>query len=237
MENKFHIQPLSQMTQQTCGTASFRLFNKSRRVSSVINRYCALFAAVVILTMATLTNAFGQPMSKIDHPHHKVTDTKMCDNFIKINGSTNVNHFYFFQKLNDSGKIIKNKDSHSNESLEILIPAYDFEPSNPMMYDDFLEFIKAGEYPNIEITIFFNNPKLPAGGSGNIAPRIKIGLAGQTHIYKIPGQLEECRENSLHISAKVNIDLKDFGLEPPSKFMGMVKVKNEVFINFGLTLK
>ncbi|WP_462317848.1 hypothetical protein [Marinilabilia sp.] len=67
-------------------------------------------------------------------------------------------------------------------------------------------------------------------------PKIEVGLAGETQTYKIPGEVYECRKSGVHLQGKVNINLKDFGLEPPTKFMGMVKVNKEVFINFGLTL-
>lgn len=177
----------------------------------------------------------GQPMPEMEQPHHTPVETKGCDDYIKIYGSTNINHFHFVQNLNEKTTPYK-KEEKTQETLTIKIPAHNFEPSNPMMYKDFLKFIKANEYPYIDITIFFDNIRLPAGPPSTIVPKIKIGLAGRTHTYKIPGYIEECRDKKLHIRGKVDIDLKDFGLEPPTKFMGMVKVNNEVFINFGLTL-
>jgi hypothetical protein len=174
-------------------------------------------------------------MPEMKEPHHASVGIKECDDYIKINGSTNINHFHFVQNIDEKLTPLK-KEKKTQDTLTIKIPAHNFEPSNPMMYKDFLEFIKADKYPYIDITIFFNNVRLPAGPPSAIVPKIKVGLAGQTHTYKIPGYVKECRDKKLHISGKIDIDLKDFGLEPPTKFMGMVKVNNEVFINFGLTL-
>ncbi|MGQ1891129.1 YceI family protein [Thermophagus sp. OGC60D27] len=181
-------------------------------------------------------SASGQPKFEKRIPHHSQLENKGCDDYIKIDGSTNVNHFYFIQTLDKNPNVVISRDP-SRETLVLKIPAHDFEPSNPMMYKDFLDFIKAHEFPYIDITIFFDNFRLPAGNATAVVPRIKVGLAGQTKTYKIPGYLEECLDKELHIKGRVNIDLKDFGLEPPTKFLGMVKVSNEVFINFALTLE
>ncbi len=234
MDNKFHILPLSQTGQRTGETASRLYHCKTDQNSGLTHNLFVLFATVVFFIL-TATPSKGQPMADPDPPHHGVAETTLCDNYIKIDGSTNVNHFHFIQEIKSEKEIIKRPDNHS-ETLVLKIPAHDFEPSNPMMYKDFLEFIKANEYPDIEITIFLNTTRLPAGPDNTIAPRIKIGLAGKNHIYKIPGEIKECRDKNLHITGRVNIDLEDFGLEPPTKFMGMIKVSNEVFINFGLTI-
>ncbi len=191
-------------------------------------------AVVVVFLIFSLT-INGQPMPDKSIPHHDETDVKNCDNYIKIEGSTNVNHFYFEQTFNKKEEVIEPHPG-SKEIIQLKIPAHNFKASNPMMYDDFLELIKAAEYPYINITIFFEDIKLPAGPENTVVPKIRIGLAGKSQTYQIPGQIHDCRQNSMHINGKINISLKDFNLDPPTKFMGMVKVNNEVFINFGLTL-
>lgn len=194
----------------------------------------SLFATVVFIFLFNIS-ALAQPMPEKNSPHHDVIETKQCDDYIKINGSTNINHFHFEQKLNDE-KILTKGNPSSGQKLDLQIAAHDFKPSNPLMYKDFLKFIKAEEYPYINITIFFEQLRLPAGNPQTIIPKIEVGLAGKTQTYKIPGEIFQCRRNGIHLQGKVDINLEDFGLEPPTKFMGMVKVNKEVFINFGLTI-
>jgi len=190
---------------------------------------------MVISFLFCFFHVVGQPMAEKHLPHHNESIVEECDNYIKIEGSTNVNHFHFEQVFRKKDEIIE-EESHSGEIIKLKIPANEFNPSNPMMLDDFLKLIKASEYPYIDITIFFENIKLPAGAESTVVPKIKVGLAGTSNTYEIPGRIHDCREESVHLNGKVNISLQDFNLEPPSKFMGMVKVNNEVFINFGLTL-
>ncbi len=174
-------------------------------------------------------------MVSTDIPHHHKTSIGQCDNFIKIEGSTNINHFHFEQVFTNKEHIIK-AQKNAGEVIRLKIPARDFKPSNPMMYNDFLELIKASEYPYINITIFMDETRLPAGPEKIVTPKIRVGLAGETSTYEIPGETHKCKTNATHIQGKIKINLQDFNLEPPTKFMGMVKVNNEVFINFGLTL-
>ncbi|MFO8002169.1 MAG: YceI family protein [Marinilabilia sp.] len=199
-----------------------------------------LWIPLPVVAMAFFTlllqHSFGRDAFEDARPHHDVVDTKFCDDFIKIDGSTNVNHFHFTQEISKPKKLIE-ESVQPPETLSLKVPAHEFETSNPRMYKDFLEFIRADKYPDIDITIFFGNDQINPEKPGEIIPEIKVGLAGNTHTYKVPGKIRQCKDKSMHINGEVSIDLEDFGLKPPTKFMGMVKVKNEVFINFGLTLK
>ena len=227
------MKPLSHKATSKNVFISCFFFRFKAKMNNIAFLY-SLFATVVLLFIFPQYGP-AQPMPEKKSPHHYVIDTKQCDDYIKINGSTNINHFHFEQKLNDQ-KIIAEDESYSGQKLAIQIPAHDFEPSNPMMYKDFLNFIKAEEYPYINITIFFEQLRLPAGNPQAIIPKIKVGLAGETQTYKIPGEIFQCKKSGIHLQGKVDINLQDFGLEPPTKFMGMVKVNKEVFINFGLTI-
>ncbi len=191
---------------------------------------------LIFLLELLLLNAPAQEMLASTPPHHFTTETNECDNFIQIDGSTNVNHFHFVQEI----QAIQNpseKQAHSVDSISLQIPAKEFEPSNPKMYEDFLEFIRAEQYPYIDIMILFETKATDIGQKTKITPEVEVKLAGKRQVYQIPGKIYQCRDRNLHISGEISIDLKDFGLKPPTKFLGMIKVSNEVFINFGLTLK
>ncbi len=164
-----------------------------------------------------------------------VDSRSKCSDYIQIDGSTNVNQFYFTHELSDKKKLDVSPDTKSN-ILELKIPAKNFKSSNHRMTEDFLELIKADKYPYIQITIHLTNDQLMSLVNDVFYPEIDVQLAGKSHTYRIPGKLHRCPDQSIHVSGEVHLSLEDFDLEPPSKFLGLVKVKNEVFINFGLTL-
>lgn len=206
------------------------------RISDNALSHCGRLRKVMVVSfLFCFFNIFGQPMAEKHLPHHHESAVEECDNFIRIEGSTNVNHFHFEQIFKKKDEIIE-EESQLGEIIKLKIPVREFTPSNPMMLDDFLKLIKASDYPFINITITFENIKLPAGPESTVIPKIKVGLAGSSQTYEIPGRIHDCRKESIHLNGKVSINLRDFDLEPPTKFMGMVKVNSEVFINFGLTL-
>lgn len=158
-----------------------------------------------------------------------------CTNFVIIEGSTNVNKFSFFQSFDSQSK---NQVTNDNQKkiLTIEIPVHNFEASNPLMYDDFLKLIKAESYPVISIFIHLNTSEFNVSNIKSINPKIEVKLAGKQKVYFIPGALAYCQDQSLRVQGSVKINLNDFNLEPPTKFFGMVKVNQEVFVNFGLTM-
>ncbi|MCA1745371.1 MAG: hypothetical protein LC643_06680, partial [Bacteroidales bacterium] len=187
---------------------------------------------ILLLLFARFNYAQGQfnkTQSAINHSE--------CVDFVSIQGSTNVNEFSFLQLLNERESPIR---FHTQEGyITIQIPAHKFEASNPLMYKDFISLIKAKEHPYIAIRFHYNPYELyeKNGQTSAIDSEIYITLAGEEKKYQIPGQIHLCRDKALRIMGDIKINLNDFHLQAPSKFMGMVQVNNEVFVNFGLKME
>ena len=62
---------------------------------------------------------------------------------------------------------------------------------------------------------------------------IQITIAGVTREYHVFCLVNSCSDNLIYVSGYRYIKLTDFNLDPPKKFQGLVKVKDEVLINFG----
>jgi hypothetical protein len=186
--------------------------------------------ALTMLLILVTTGIYGQASLK-NTIHNE------CSNFVRIEGSSNVNQFYFEQFLNDW----QTKEIYFNQNKDTIvlkIRANNFIPSIPMMYEDFIHLIKADQHPEIQITIetppdiWWNQDSL-----NQINTKITIQLAGTSKKYEIPGTFQICHNHSLHLKGAITLNLTDFDLHPPSKFMGMIKVKDEVFVKFGLVLE
>lgn len=188
---------------------------------------------IIFLFLLTLNNhvqgQYQKTQNTINHND--------CVDFVSIQGSTNVNEFSFLQLLNQKESPIK---FHTQEGyITLQIPAHNFEASNPLMYKDFISLIKADKHPFIAIRFHYNPYELyeKNGQTSAIDSEIYITLAGEEKKYKIPGQIHLCHDRALRIMGDIKINLDDFQLQAPSKFMGMVKVNNEVFVNFGLKME
>jgi hypothetical protein len=168
-------------------------------------------------------------------PHELVSmSATNCENYLYITGESNVNQFSFsYNKVNYLGKYSGIAQDTGN--IKISIPIKDFVPSNPMMYSDFLVLMKESEYPIINIS--FSKRQLQSSGWDlpGSCPDIRITIAGITRTYKIQCSLADCF-NSLYISGEKTIKLSDFQIKPPEKLMGLVKVNNEINVNFGFII-
>lgn len=63
-----------------------------------------------------------------------------CNSYVKIEGSTNVNRFYFQQAIEDP-KYPQNYVSKDGY-ITLTIPIRKFEASNPLMYSDFFSYYR-----------------------------------------------------------------------------------------------
>lgn len=179
---------------------------------------------------------FYTSISAQSHFTNKTKEKNECINFVQIEGSTNINNFAFHQQFDGFSKSPIVNDGKNN-LISIDIPARNFEASNPMMYDDFLKLIKADTYPIISILIHYFPNELSNPDNQQITSNILVTLAGMQKSYIIPGVLQNCHNHQIRIQGTVKLNLNDFNLEPPTKFLGMVRVNKEVFVNFGLTMQ
>jgi hypothetical protein len=161
----------------------------------------------------------------------------VCRNYINIAGNTNINHFEF--RLDFPLHQIFSVDntslaSEQNTGLyEIPLPVKSFEAGNQLLYNDFLTLLKANLYPKIIIGIGYNQLLGFLEGENYTVQNIRITLAGVTKEYPVSCIVNSCSDNLVYISGYKHIKLTDFNINPPEKFQGLVKVENEVMINFG----
>ena len=161
----------------------------------------------------------------------------VCSNFIYISGNTNINHFNFDMEFPGQQAFIVDKQADQrnkkNDDYKISIPVKKFNTSNKLIYNDFLTLLKANQYPKIIIGISYDQLQDFINGKSVANPRINITIAGVTNTYSIPCYITSCTRSNVYITGSKNIKLTDFNLDPPEKFQGLIKVKDEVLINFG----
>ena len=158
-----------------------------------------------------------------------------CTNFIVISGQSNVNRFSFSYTTPSSGfgnVLLYPSMPNGNE---IKIPVREFEPSNPLMYHDFLTNLHENEYPTITIQfsdLEQNKVQIPVATS---LYEVLITIAGVTRDYNIECILKKCGTHYL-LRGSQTVRLTDFNLSPPEKLSGLVKVKDDFTVSFGIIL-
>jgi hypothetical protein len=170
----------------------------------------------------------------VAQPAEQFVSAANCENFLYIIGESNINQFSFRYNRSDiPGKRYSVLPDTAN--FEISIPIREFQPSNPMMYSDFLNMLKESEYPEIKVTFSKRQLQRPRWSLPGNCHEMNITIAGITRTYKVQCSVNRCSDN-LYLSGEKSIMLSDFKLKPPERMLGLVKVNNEINVNFGFII-
>lgn len=193
---------------------------KSRVKNIIIKKMVSIGTIIIFLTLFS-TNIFSQSNS----------------NYIRIEGSSNVNQFYFEQPIYQQHNLFNVQYSLSEEHIELEIPVSDFKASNPMMRKDFFDLIRADEFPKIFIKLSFPIINFLSEEATNITSVAKVIFVGKEKEYEIDSNISLDTNDSFIMKGVLKLNIDDFNLTPPTKFMGMVKVDKEVFIKFAFNVE
>lgn len=139
-----------------------------------------------------------------------------AQNEITVTVKTNVNSF------NCTVGNASLRSMTNNSKTTISIPVESFKCPKRMIEKDLQEIFESEKFPNIILTVDSLNKK-----SKTLQTHIKIKNVQKNYNVSIVQT-----QNS--IQGDQTISLNDFGIDPPTKMMGTVKVKDDVKINFKL---
>jgi hypothetical protein len=154
-----------------------------------------------------------------------------CVSHIKIHGSSNVNQF---QLINHNPKIIRlsGGDEGKQRYQRIEVPVNQFKGANKRMRKDFLEMVNASEYPFIIMAIEPRSLEECRNVKGLSDFKTTITIAGVSNSYVVPCSIDSCESSGYLLKGSLEVKLTDFKIDPPKKLFGMIKVDNEVLIDY-----
>jgi hypothetical protein len=161
--------------------------------------------------------------------------------FIDITVESNVNHLLFTYALtemclSETGANLPGSNIDIS-TARIIVPVKDFKCSNQLVYKDFLTLLKASQYPYITIAIPQKVLLQYRTGNSVTLNNVLINIAGVTKRYDITCVIENRDKTDSILIGSIKIRLTDLKIEPPVKYLGLVKVKDEVIVKFGFCLK
>ena len=214
-----------------------------------------LFSLLVFLLILITSAHFG-PLSA-QQVFDSIARTAVIDilpdsSSLKINGSTNVNSFdctYTGNIRNDSllVKLILEDSSTTLRGAHLKLRVKHFDCGKNKMNEDFYDLMKANKSPFIymDVALFKkdtepeteHSPLLQSFDAETI-----FTLAGVTNTYQVDIEAKKQSKRkkkypTTRIKGNHQLDITDFGLEPPTKFLGLVKVDKKVTISFVIEMK
>ena len=162
----------------------------------------------------------------------KLVKINTQNSYVEIHGTTNVNSFNcsYNAHLPENEfevSLIKKIKSVEIQHEALFLKVLNFKCPNPQMTGDLHNLLEYEEYP----FIIFQLKKITNKNTAHIM----IEMAGEKQSYSVNLQ------NTLHksqvvSSAIMNLCITDFGLQPPEKFFGMVKVNENIEVEFKIEM-
>lgn len=154
---------------------------------------------------------------------------------VVISGTTNVNEFtckYNLEELELPIRLVYDDKTEqiqfSNAQLKLANDCFDC--GGKAINKDFRELLQTQEHPQVELRLLYVDPPQP--NNQKIGVGMEIRIAGVSRNYETILYCEQ--QGNICVNGTIPLRLTDFGLEPPRKVLGMIKVHDEIKVRVAL---
>jgi hypothetical protein len=168
---------------------------------------------------------------------------KLVSSKAYIVGTTNVNRFHcdLETSINSQLEVMttSNGDTLNFDGLTLVFPIAQFDCGMVLMTQDFRSFLQADQFPELIIDIqhMVINRSESLMEKVSIVADVSIQLSGQLKSHQIRrGYVMEMPDDEIRFVGEDYVRFTDFGLIPPTKFFGTVRVQDELEIAFDVVL-
>lgn len=157
-----------------------------------------------------------------------------------IEGKTNINSFRCDIKeylQPDTIYFFKEEQAMKPVSLRggLSINIKRFDCHQQFITNDLRKTLKADEQPMLKIDLL--NIGYYNGNAGNIKGWVNITLAGVIKTFEIDYAVRNGQPANLELTGTRKLTFSDFGLKPPQRLAGLIKVEEELSVRFQLVLQ
>lgn len=163
---------------------------------------------------------------------------------LTINGSTNLLSFKLFQngeKLSRRNLTISTSRNQNKVFLsqnQLSLAVKNFSSDNRIALNEFLKLLKSDTYPTLQVQLNYldmqTSTEKVVSTNGNAF--VNITITGVTKQFSIP--ISTIHEGDLYtVDGEKKMSIREFGLVPPVKMMGLVKVSEWITVNFHMICK
>lgn len=200
-------------------------------------------SAVLLFALA----AKGQDTQEIQPSMPHPASSEACTLSIEVETNVNkidcsfekasvFNHLYFKGSITDNSIDFKEASLH--------LPIEDFDCGGTIINRDFADLLNYREHPAIRVQFERVQWYDEATREQNIKRGhsigyflVKLTVGGHTEEKRLRVFSSHLSDNVLFSRGSVDLNMTEFGIEPPQKFLGMVKVKETLTIRFNLKME
>lgn len=159
-----------------------------------------------------------------------------------IRGTTNLNDFTcrtdFYHVRDTLELLLANRDCPLIFSRNaMIIPVASFNCGNEMITKDFQQTLNAQRYPELAIRFVSIDEQVPVVTAGSVTGTVEITLAGTTRSYSVLYSIANNGNDVISLVGNQEVCFSDFKLNAPRKMMGLIKVQDDLNVEFRLHLR
>lgn len=122
------------------------------------------------------------------------------------------------------------------QSVRVTVPAKALDCKNGTMNGHMLKALKADQHDEIAFALE-SYDLTPENGTVRAALNGTLTMGGVTKPISFEADVSSSDSGALLVQGAVDVNMKDFGLKPPSLMLGTMKVREMVKVNFELYLE
>lgn len=206
------------------------------------------FNCILLLSLfAGLTTGRIPPPSeeKIPPSKEKISWIVQKSSSLRINGRTNISHFSCAVAQYGEPDTITFQNTESR-GISASIPLNgvlhvnigDFDCRNHAMTGEFKKILLYKQYPQLKI-IFLSLERMPVFGTQpeSLKGQVFIELAGVSKQFEMDYTSNREDPDTVELTGSRQLCFSDFGLQPPKKMNGLVRVNETLEVRFMLCLR
>jgi polyisoprenoid-binding protein YceI len=125
-----------------------------------------------------------------------------------------------------------------NPRLRLGVPVAALACGNRVMESDMRKALRAAEHPAIVYQYHRVTDLTPLGAHRfSIEVEGDLALAGSKRKVRTQVVGERLAQGLYRVTGEMNLRMTDFGIEPPTALLGMIKARNQLRVRFDLRLK
>ncbi len=153
---------------------------------------------------------------------------------------TSTLHSYECQSTNIQGDIEMDRQVKAFTAAEVIIPVKSLHSESTSMDNNMYDALKAKDFPEIKFSLGLRDSAshfLSADNDTSMTLRGTLTIAGKAREIELKIAINRNKDGTASADGSKELFMTDYGIDPPTFMLGVLKTGNEVTVNYHLDLK
>ncbi len=157
---------------------------------------------------------------------------------IWFEGTTTISTFDCVSNTIDGVAYLSSETQNARKRVLVAVPIVSLNCGKEEMNSDMYRALKERLFHSINYEMLDAEPVVSrdtAPGWFTARTRGRLTIAGKTAIIEMIVHVKEMRSGMYRVEGSKALSMKEFSIDPPSKFFGLIRVKDTLVVHFDLT--